>query len=93
MRLFKLVEVTNKPPLNRAQYRQKQLQAAVLKQHPEWSGRYPSKQELRTPLFMKKLREAVLLDPATKHLLRDKDDRRLDKSLKRLTGREKSKGQ
>ena len=58
MRLFK--EVTNQPPLNRAPYRQKQLEAAVLRQHPEWSERYPTKEELPTTTFLKKLREAVL---------------------------------
>jgi hypothetical protein len=91
MRVFK--EVTNKPPLNRAPYRQKQLEAAVLRQHPEWSERYPTKEELPTTTFLRKLREAVLRDPVTKHLLRDKDDPTLDKSLKRLTGRERYKGQ
>lgn len=87
MRVFK--EVTNKPPLKRAPYRQEQLKVAVLNQYPEWSERYPTKDELPTPRFLIKLREAVLLDPVTENLLRDKYDRKVDKSLKRLTGREK----
>lgn len=91
MRVFK--EVTNKPPLRRAPYRQEQLKAAVLNQYPQWSEGYPTKDELPTPIFLSKLRQAVLLDAVTKHLLRDKSDRRLDKSLKRLTGREKYKRQ
>ena len=89
MRVFK--EVTNKPPLKRAPYRQEQLKAAVLNQYPQWSEHYPTKDELPTPIFLSKLRQAVLLDPVTKHLLRDKYDRRLDKSLTRLTGRESYK--
>ena len=44
MRVFK--EVTNKPPLKRAPYRQEQLKVAVLNQYPEWSERYPTKDEL-----------------------------------------------
>jgi hypothetical protein len=91
LRVFK--EVTNKPPLKRAPYRQEQLKAAVLNQYPQWSEHYPTKDELPTPSFLSKLRQAVLLDPVTKHLLRDKYDRRLDKSLKRLTGRESYKPQ
>ena len=91
MRVFK--EVTNRPPLKRAPYRQEQLKAAVLKQYPQWSERYPTKDELPTPIFLSKLRQAVLLDPVTENLLRDKYDRRLDKSLKRLTGRERYKRQ
>jgi hypothetical protein len=91
MRVFK--EVTNKPPLKRAPYRQEQLKAAVLNQYPQWSEHYPTKDELPTPIFLRKLRQAVLLDPVTEHLLRDKYDRRLDKSLKRLTGRESYKRQ
>jgi hypothetical protein len=89
MRVFKEV----KPPLKRAPYRQEQLKAAVLNRHPEWSERYPTKDELPTPIFLKKLREAVLLDPVTENLLRDKYDSKLDKSLKRLTGRERYKRQ
>jgi hypothetical protein len=83
MRVFKLVEITNKPHRQRKAYRIEECRAALLNYSP-WGGRIPTRDELPNRQYLKVARHVIWTDPKTKRLLRDSSDTRLNKTLKRI---------